>query len=124
MKESLLSQIANYGQCPEQLLIHDHPARYPIRQYILSIIPPSVTLPREVISQQILQTKHKSSIQSILVNSDNFILIDSAGRCSINSVNFNELDKNFFPAVFSMSEKHTKRVVNNLTVCLHVMNNG
>lgn len=116
MKESLLSQIANYGQIPEQLFIRDHPARYPYDQYILSTVPPSVNLPRDIVSQQILQTKHKSAIQSILVKSQSFLLIDSVGRSSSNQVDFTQMDKNFFPAVFTVSEKHTKRIVNNLTV--------
>ena len=116
MKESLLSQIANYGQCPEQLFTQDHPSRYNYNQFIMSRLPPTVSLPKEMISQQLLQTKHKSAIQSILVQSDCFMLVDVAGRCSVNLVDFSQIDKNQFPAVFTMSEKHTKRIVNNLTV--------
>ena len=105
-RQNLLTQIAQYGQTPSQLLFKPHPARYSRDQ----------ALPHDLHPQIVLRTRHKSPLASILLLEDRMLLLDSAGRCSCHGVDTRNCDKNGFPCTITIQEKHTKRVASGLTV--------
>lgn len=119
-RQNLLTQIAQYGQTPSQLLFKPHPTRYS-RDQALDLAFPQVhalcvTLPHDLHPQIVLHTRHKSPLASVLLLEDRLLLLDAAGRCSCHGVDTRNCDKNGFSCTITIQEKHTKRVASGLTV--------
>lgn len=121
-RQNLITQIAQYGQIPAQLLLKPHPVRYS-REQVLALALSSVhaqcsSLPPALVPQIVLRTRHKSPIASVLIADDHITLLDSVGRCSCHALDVTACDKSNFPFTFTINDKHTKRVASGLTVAL------
>lgn len=121
-RQNLITQIAQYGQIPAQLLLKPHPVRYS-REQALALALPSVhaqcsSLLPALVPQIVLHTRHKSPIASVLIADDHITLLDSVGRCSCHALDATACDESNFPFTFTINDKHTKRVASGLTVAL------
>jgi hypothetical protein len=116
LRTNMLTQISQYGQVPSQLLFSPHPKRMQRSAILEENMKSSENLPMDVIPQQILHLKHKSAVSSIRIQNDGFLVMDSIGRCSYHQIDFHTFDKNNFPCTITISDRHTKRVVSNVTV--------
>ena len=122
LRANLLMQVAQYGQTPSQLLTTPHPARSSRHEVAISELEgiPASLLAEGVIPQKVLRTKHKTAVAALLFQEDRLLMLDSVGRCSTHTVQSTFDTSTGLPLGITVSEKHTKRTVSGVTVCLCV----